>query len=227
MSRPLIGETNSNVKAHILVRKQGRDIANIPCHFNPTEYTISRSVDWDIKTANGSDVPNATFKGGGKSSLSLSLLFDTLADGDSKDVREFTKPLWQAALIHEDEKNPVTGTGEPAQVVFMWGTTWSFQAVVTSIKQSYTLFKSDGTPVRSTVSLELTQVVDSKKHPKQNPTSTGISGKIHVVRDGDRLDLIAATYYQKPTMWRPIAERNGIDNPRELWPGQRLVIPNL
>ena len=38
--------------------------------------------------------------------------------------------------------------GKPTSVLFQWGQTWHFQAVITDIEQQFTLFMPDGTPVR-------------------------------------------------------------------------------
>src|SRR5947207_3438113 len=49
----------------------------------------------------------------------------------------------------------------------------------------------------------------------------------YVVNQGETLAGIAARVYHNPALWRPIALRNGIDNPRRLVVGQRLLVPRL
>jgi nucleoid-associated protein YgaU len=51
--------------------------------------------------------------------------------------------------------------------------------------------------------------------------------KTRTLLRGETLGSIAAQEYNDPTLWRPIAEANGIDNPRRLTPGQVLAIPPL
>ena len=41
----------------------------------------------------------------------------------------------------------------------------------------------------------------------------------------DRLDLIAHHEYADASMWRLIAEANGIADPLRIKPGQRLIVP--
>jgi hypothetical protein len=225
-----VGAASNDNKATIIVKKSGSQVA-IPCHFNPTDYTLTRSVSWKFDKAPGKDMPLATFQGGDKTTLTLKLLFDTSMEEGNKDVRDYTKHLWDAAMIDPGGKNATTGTGEPAHVVFMWGPatnrSWNFEAVVTNLTQDFILFREDGTPIRSNVTLALTQIKDEASFARQNPTSGGIPGEVHLVREGDRLDLLAARYYKKATLWRYIAEHNDIDNPRQLKPGQRLIIPPL
>jgi nucleoid-associated protein YgaU len=90
--------------------------------------------------------------------------------------------------------------------------------------QKFTLFKSDGTPVRAEVDVTFTQYKEALDF--QNPTSGG--GPIQRVRrvvSGDRLDRIAFEEYGDATLWRRIAQENEIANPAALRPGQMLRIP--
>ena len=60
---------------------------------------------------------------------------------------------------------------------------------------------------------------------KQNPTSGGEPGlRSHLVLPGETLDLIAYRELGSAQHWRHIAERNGIDDPWALRPGQRLLV---
>ena len=49
----------------------------------------------------------------------------------------------------------------------------------------------------------------------------------HVVRDGDSIHSVAHTAYGDATLWRRIAEANGIDDPLSLPRGTVLSIPTL
>ena len=217
----------NNKKAILMIKKKSGDVP-LPCHFNPENYTISRDIGWQPQPIKGQNVPTSEFKGGGPNKTQLNLLFDTTMDKAVKDVRDYTKKLWDATKIDEANLHAVTQKGEPPHVVFMWGRSWSFEGVITSLSEQFVLFSDEGIPLRSNIQLGLTQVVDDTTFGKQNPTSGGIpGGKLYTVREGDRLDLIAAQQYDKPMMWRHIAEYNDIDNPRNLVPGSKLIIPPL
>jgi nucleoid-associated protein YgaU len=47
------------------------------------------------------------------------------------------------------------------------------------------------------------------------------------VESGQYLDTIADDIYGDPGRWRLIAEANDIDDPLDLPPGRRVVIPEL
>ena len=43
----------------------------------------------------------------------------------------------------------------------------------------------------------------------------------------DSLWSLAAREYGDPTLWRPIAERNDLDDPRDIAPGDWVMLPPL
>jgi hypothetical protein len=204
----------------------------IPCMFNPSEYSLSRSSNWTTTRPGGSgqtessqgklNVPPLFFTGISDTKMSLELFFDsTLTSG--ADVRSLTDGLWKTVTV----ENPGPAGQDPPQIIFQWGKHKSNQFAVMSLSQKFLLFNEAGDCLRSTVTLELKQGLDPKMPLGTNPTSYGKSGKLHTIVEGDRLDLIAAKAYNKPGLWRHIAEYNGINNPRDLVPGRKLVIPPM
>jgi hypothetical protein len=201
--------------------------------FNPKEYTFSKQNKWEEKTAKGQSVPHLEFSGGAPANLKLQLLFDTYEDHPpiskaGEDVRKYTKGLWDMMKISDKNKNPKTKKGEPPHCQFEWGSLWSFEAVIESISQKFTLFKSDGTPLRATLDVAFKQVKDEGQYPRQNPTSGGgAEERIRVVREGETLAGIAYEEYGDPTVWRHLANQNQILDPSRLRPGQMLLVTPL
>ncbi|MBN1318101.1 MAG: LysM peptidoglycan-binding domain-containing protein [Anaerolineales bacterium] len=196
----------------------------VTCLFNPKEYTLSRTNNWDIKMIKGKNTPEVTFGGGQPATLTMQIFFDTYEDGT--DVRKHTKGLWELMRINEDRKNSKTQKGEPPKVTFSWGQYWSFEAVIVSLTQKFTMFLQDGIPVRSTVDITFKQVRDEMSFAGTNPTSGGGEPhRVHVVQAGERLDWIAYQEYGDATKWRPIASANNLIRPARLKPGQKLIIP--
>lgn len=197
----------------------------VRCMFNPHEYTLSKQNQWARGVTKGKNIPRLMFTQGGAQTLKLQLFFDTYAKGS--DVREHTDPLWRMMMVDSDKINFRTNKSEPPAVAFQWGGL-VFIAVITSMTQKFTLFLKDGTPVRATADVTLEQLVDVEDFARQNPTSGGGEAhKTHIIRAGERLDLIAFEEYGDATQWRLIAAANGLTNPLQLRPGQRLSIPPL
>lgn len=214
----------SLAKATILNLDKGG--SPVECMFNPKEYTFSKENKWSEAKNAGANVPAIEFGGGQPATLQLQLFFDTYASG--KDVRkQHTNAIWQLMMVDPDLKDPKNKKGRPPTVRFQWGSTWSFDAVLTSIKQAFTLFLPDGTPVRATLDVGFTQVKDVGLFPPQNPSSGGRGGeRLWTVREGDTLAWIAYREYGDCGQWRLIADANRLDSVRRLISGSTLVIPN-
>jgi nucleoid-associated protein YgaU len=201
----------------------GTDI-KVTCLFNPKEYTMSRTNQWKIDFKPGQNIPEVTFSGGQAAQLKMQLFFDTYELGT--DVRKHTQGLWKLMRVDPDKKHAKSQKSEPPKVRFSWGDFWSFDAVIQSLSQTFTLFLPTGVPVRSTVDVVFQQIQDEMKFAGTNPTSGGGEPhRVHVVQAGERLDWIAYRAYGDPTQWRPIAQANGLDRPHRLRPGQKLIIP--
>jgi nucleoid-associated protein YgaU len=173
----------------------------VECHFNPNEFTITKSNQWRAENKAGANIPDVHFTGGGPRQLQMTLIFDTYekcTNGASVDVRQATDKLLALMEAEIPQNTPRGQSTRPPHVEVGWGKFRSFRGVITQLSQKFTLFMPDGIPVRATV---------------------------QVVRPGDTLDWIAAERLGDPALWRRIAEANNLDDPRRLRPGQTLLIP--
>ncbi|MFO8101350.1 MAG: LysM peptidoglycan-binding domain-containing protein [Dehalococcoidia bacterium] len=204
----------------------------VSCMFNPKEYTFKKTNSWTGDVKIGKNVPDIKFSGGQAMTLTMDLLFDTYAPVSpeikaGEDVRTYTDEIWK--LMRINEKNKDKGhKGWPPLCQFTWGETWSFTAAITQLSQKFTLFLSDGRPVRSTLTVTFQQMKDEGQYPGQNPTTVSKPGfKTRRVREGETLDWIAFDEYGDPNHWRFLADVNHLDNPSALQPGQVLAIAPL
>lgn len=203
----------------------GGSPGQIKFKFNPKEYTIQKNAEWK-RSASKSAVPaaKAEFTGSGPRSMSLEMFLDA-TDSASGDVTKDIEALFKCLIPTKESihaKKP-----SPPNVRFRWGEAGeNFLAYIKSVSAKYTLFRTDGKPIRAacTVSLEeFPEPADS-----QNPTSGSLeTHRSRTVVAGDTLASIAYGEYQNPTKWRIIAEANEIDDPMRLSIGTRLLIPPL
>lgn len=204
----------------------------IKCMFNPKEYAFTKTNQWKPAANKAVNVPAMEFGGGDPASLTMQLFFDTYDTKDEvkykKDVRkEYTDAIWELMLVDPTLKDKKNTKGVPPTVHFQWGKQWSFDAVIKSLKQNFTLFLPNGTPVRATLDVTFQQVKDAKLFPKQNPTSGGEGGeRVWTVNEGDSLAWIAYNEYGDATQWKRIADANRLAQVRRLPPGMVLEIPN-
>jgi nucleoid-associated protein YgaU len=210
----------------IIKNLDGTSPAEVVCQYNPKEYTISKQNKWSAaKTQSANDVPQFEFSGGDPMSLKVQLFFDTTET--ESDVSGLTKDLFTLMMVSEKLKNPKTNKSRPPRVCLIWSNTPSFESVITSASQKFTLFRSDGTPLRATVDVTFQQISDPNQYPPQNPTSGGDGGEqLWAVKTGDTLAWISYKVYGDSTRWRLIADANRLLDVRRLTPGMTLVIPN-
>jgi nucleoid-associated protein YgaU len=189
--------------------------------FNPNQIAIQKTVNWQSAPTPGRDVTDSQFTHGDPAILTMDLFFDTYEDGS--DVRGKTDPI-----VHLTTVEKHGNIHRPPICQLAWGQ-WGvfFQGVLKSLNQRFTLFLGDGTPARATLSCTFQEWRSSDDDARlQNKQSVDVA-KTRVVRRGDSLSSLAAEEYSDPSLWRPIAEANGIDDPRALQPGRVLAIPAL
>jgi hypothetical protein len=194
--------------------------------FNPNSYSISKSVNWGGSSSAEVNAPTLTFGGGASRTLSLELFYDVTEpvrdDEVIDDVRKETNKMVALTRIQRDLHRPPV-------VQITWGDDsgdrfdFPFIGVVAQLTQRFTLFRSDGKPVRATLSVSFREFCDVEKDQRQtDPEFT-----TRLVKRGDTLSNIAADVYRDQTLWRVIAEANQLDDPRRLAVGSRLILPKI
>lgn len=204
----------------------------IDCQFNPASLEIDKSINWDGDKNPSWNAPFLRFTGGNSAEYSLSLFFDAYGehpDGSGpKDVREYTNQLLKLTLRGAGNAIYKVPYASPPFVKFVWGSISLFTAIVTRVKITFTLFNSDGTPIRAKAVVNFKQneiLLSDDLIPAQNPTSRTDARKTRIAYNGQRLDQIAFEEYGDSRYWRRLADANGLDNPFQLKDGQLLVIP--
>ncbi|MGA6205602.1 peptidase M23 [Nocardia testacea] len=202
--------------------KRGSPIGKIGFQFNPKEITISKSAKWDRKPAKGTKKAGPPeFSGPEPCKLTLEMFFDATLAKDT-DVVKSVEQLF-SCCVPVDERDPKP---MPPLVVLTWGGTSSFNAFVTQVNAKYTLFSPTGKPIRAVCTVNMEEMPGEPR--PQNPSSGAITPmRVHELVEGDTLPLLAYREYGDPTLWRPLAAYNGIDDPMRVAAGQSVVLPGV
>jgi hypothetical protein len=207
--------------------------APIPVYFNPTEYSISKSNEWKYDKVTGNSFPKAQFGGGNPRELTLNLMLDASLLGKESHVRGTTNELFKMMEVKEGQTAGSPGAVPPF-VTFRWGKETTFKSVCTQLTVAFKLFRPNGDPIRAEVKMTLKQAETAGTasangaNRSGNPTTRANAGHgIHIVKDGDTLPSIAYSNYGDATVWRAIADANGIENPLHLRRGRSLSLPKL
>ncbi len=183
--------------------------------FNPTQYGIDKANQIAEAGVPGLESPILQYVRGNTRTLNMDLFFDTYEE--QSDVRDHTDEIYN--LLNIDPS-----THAPPICDITWGS-FSFRGVLDHVSGKFTLFLADGTPVRATLTVTFKEFIDVQVLVQQRPTQSSDHRKTRTVKSGDRIDNIAAEEYGNAKNWRPIAEANNLDNPRQLDPGRPLIIP--
>jgi nucleoid-associated protein YgaU len=208
------------------------DEKTIVAQFNPEKYTASRSVQYAEAAIPGLDAPVVQFVRGQSEKVTLELFFDATEKGTVEnvtDVRNDTRKVYDLMRVNSDTHAPprcVVYWGAN-QKLFSHGTSVVPWCLVESVSQEFTLFSPSGIPLRAKLNVTFRDAWTIDEQLEQTPRHTSDRTKFVRVRRGETLSHIAWKAYQNPAQWRPIAEANGLDNPRLLSPGMRLKIPSL
>ena len=195
----------------------------ITFQFNPKEVTITKAAKWERKPTKGSKKAGPPeFTGPEPSKMTLEMFFDATGPRDGSVVAAVEKLLSCCVPTEESagQKKPT-----PPLVVLHWGTISSFPAFVTSVSAKFTLFHSDGTPIRAVCSVSLEEMPGEPF--RQNPTSGSHEvRRVHRTIAGDTLASVAFSEYGDPTAWRSLAAFSRIDDPLRVPTGIVLLLPS-
>jgi nucleoid-associated protein YgaU len=223
----------------------------IDCLLNPETFEVSRlagvrprgSASGQLVGAGLADDP-LLFTGGGRTELTLDLLFDVdLVDEATRptDVRALTRRLWMLAENSAEDGGMV----RPPLVRVVLGKSWNVPGVIVAVAERFDAFDASGAPRRSWLRLKLVRVAESAAAartafddelaaaqrtpavPDGAPAAVQAQGDGRADPDysGVRFDLLATDALGSPFRWRLLAEHNQIANPLQVPPGAVLSVP--
>lgn len=177
----------------------------------------------------GSGTSGRQFVGAGTTKLNVQLWFDAHSpDGGGggervDDVRKLTQKVIYF-IRPKPLKNDATKFVPPG-VRFAWGS-FSFDGLIDSIEESIEFFSPEGKPLRASISLGLSQqtILLNALGAGAGPGLPGAGAlpgitPLTAAAAGSTLQGLAAAV---GVDWQQVAAANGIDNPRQLVPGQLI-----
>jgi hypothetical protein len=163
------------------------------------------------------------FIGAGTTKLSVQLWFDAGTAGVD-DVRKLSQEV--IYFIKGKKAQSDASKFLPPGLRFSWGS-FNFKGLVDSIEETIDYFAADGKPLRSTISMALSQqtilISDFGTGGGAAPGLPQAPGTLPMTpaAAGSTLQGLAASV-GSGLPWQTIARANGIENPRQLQAGQLL-----
>jgi len=200
----------------------------IPVMFNPEDYTLNKDINYAQVGVPGLSSPILQFVHGNSQTLEMELFLDTYEEhkASGRTLNQAGEDVRKLAKQVTDLMNIDPSTHAPPVLLFVWASL-SFTCVLSRASSRFIMFLSDGTPVRARLQVTFTEFRNAELEAKEIKRETADYTKLYTVGQGETLAAIAFQTYGNPMLWRPIALRNGIDNPRRLQTGARLIIPLL
>jgi hypothetical protein len=173
-------------KAKFWIQSHDKPALGVVAQYNPKELTITREVPWSPpgEAGGGGSSTSASaldleFTGAKARSLSVELFFDGF---EEQAAAPYTLPVMASIKILE-ELSSVQMPGKPTapeekrrphKCIATWGPLEAFPCVITSIETKYTMFDTDGTPLRATCTLKLLEAgkVSTKDTTTAAPATT-------------------------------------------------------
>lgn len=225
----------------------------IGCLLNPSSFTVQRNAGLRPLHSLGGAAASAPFRddpllftGGGRTEISLDLLFDVSVPGSSvqsEDVRDLTRPLVE---LTENLQPPRAGYASLPRVRVLWGKALNVAAVVSAVSERFEHFTRVGVPRRSWLRMNLIRVHDDESAlpaPSEDlltgatpsaplpavepaPQSHAVIGGARGEDDTslDRIDSLAERIFGDVRHWRLLAERADLDDPLRIPSGTLIQL---
>jgi len=204
----------------------GELVRSIPFYLNPHTVQITKEAEFKEEPTNHGTI-KLRYAATKPVTLNVGeMWFDTYDTRES--VREKYIDQLEELLDYNKETHVLNC------VVFTWGNfsqRSKFQSryvfLVCKVVTDYTLFLPDGMPCRAKVALTMHQLMTGEKEGVELPKSSPDHARIYTVKRGDTMQGISRFAYDTPTEWRRIAASNRIDDPMDIHPGMKLVLPPI
>lgn len=187
----------------------------ITVHFNPESlklsYTITNKADTGSKNSSDQAAQQASSS---SAKLAVELVFDTTdlfeTQQDGADVvKTITSKIVAAFVTPPSPDGAPAGKPVPANpCMFLWGT-FQFMGVVDSYNETLEFFSASGVPLRSAVSISLSQ-----NRYKISNVPQRVPGQAQPLPPGSQIGPALAAAGADPSDWRGAALGAGMETPR-------------
>lgn len=189
--------------------------------FNPQQYSVDYKVESDDSQGSGTSGSAPAFKKSRPQKLSMEFTVDgTGATGPKVEVPDKVRAFLETAYEYKGEQH------RPPYLMVLWGTL-TFKCVLTTCNVTYTLFDSDGTPLRAKLSATFEGFIDDEMRAAEEDKSSPDLTHYRRVNEGDTLPLMCHEIYGDSRYYREVARVNELRNFRELETGSTLYFPPL
>ena len=189
--------------------------------FNPNTYSQKYEVEYNEAQGQGDTGSPQVFGSVKPQEYTFEFLFDgTGTAAEPIDVQETVDRFLTITGKHDGEIH------RPKYLKLVWGALLS-KCVLKNAEITYTLFQSDGFPLRAKVKATFAENIEDALRVAEERQNSPDLTHIVTVREGEHLSQLCQRMYRNPKYYLQVAAFNGIKNFRKLQPGQRLLFPPI
>lgn len=130
--------------------------SKLEAQYNPKEIGIDKSVPWQKAPTSTGDQPELQFTAAEGRSMSFELMFDGYEAGQNVHT-EYVGPLLALAMVMKPGGTEEETRPPRVQILLGTGALPAFEGVIASVGTKYTMFLPNGTPVRATCSVKVSE----------------------------------------------------------------------
>jgi Contractile injection system tube protein len=196
------------------------------CMFNPDTYTIEHNILFNTEQPVNSPGTDPGFNGAENGRFSIEFTLD--GTGVSSDLEiPVAIPVPVQVLLFNAVTRDISGDlHRPNYLIVQWGT-FIRDCVLVNSRITYTLFDSNGIPLRAKVNATFLERTDSKLNQIAGMFSSPDLTHSKLVQEGDILPLMVYKEYKTQDYYLQVAAANKLKNFRKLNSGTTINLPPI
>lgn len=192
---------------------------------NPEQYEQTFKVEYDVEPAQGAQGVEGRFKSSAPEELRLDFVFDGTGTVHGYAQAGQTVPqqieAFRAVVYNLDGE-----IHQPRYLKLIWKD-FRFDCVLTELKISFTLFDSNGMPLRAKLGCTFLNYRETERRVREENKSSPDLTHTRVIEEGTNLPLLTYRIYGATDYYLEVALANDLTNLRRLPAGATLVFPPL
>ncbi|GAA0191295.1 hypothetical protein GCM10009122_53670 [Fulvivirga kasyanovii] len=201
--------------------KLGAKLGSMELMFNPSTLSLSHSIDYHDEPAPNRSSPEARYKKTEPEILSFEIMFDgTGVAAEPTTVSEKVETFKELTYYY------IGDTHQTPYVNVIWGDI-NFKGRLKSLDIKHTLFDTEGTVLRSNLTVSFTNTMDLETEAKESDRQSPDLTHVRSVKAGDTLPLLCNEIYGDPGLYLKVARINGLTDFRNLQPGTEVTFPPI
>ena len=222
MADPATGELKKmSIEAYRDPQLSGSPVKTFTVMFNPNTYSQKYDIEYEERQGQGDTGSPQVFKQIKPQDYSFEFVFDGTGTAAEKvDVGKTVDEFLVVAAKQDGEIH------RPMYLKLSWGALLVI-CVLKSAEVTYTLFKSDGLPLRAKVKATFAEYKDDERRVAEERRSSPDLTHVHEVKAGEHLSLLAHRFYGDASRYFQVARFNNLSHYRRLEVGQKLAFPPI